>query len=483
MRKNGWPIASILICLMACTYWGCSDENSSNDADGDNDDCIIFGNVVCSTNETRCIGNVLQKCSINSQGCFYWERVQECSVCSNGACSENPPQPCSDGTCSENPPQPCSDGTCSENPPSCTNACTQNDVRCEGNVLQNCVVGENGCTNWKDEKTCSNGCESNQCVPDTIPKECDNVCNIGQFYCEGQTVMECQTDADGCPVEVEIEKCPESCSKGECVACSGACEVGKRICEGRTLSECVMHNGCPRYESVKKCDSSCYSNVQKCSEDLPTCKLVDGRKATILQWTDGDTLWVRAKSDGTCNDYEYTADSAGNYDWRNVRYDIRVHGIDAPECTKGKNNFNYYTCIKDTDYTNDNEPMGYESWEAASNLLAYKAEVTIYCEQTQKDGSCGLDATKKRFLAYIGYELNNASYDFSTEHARKGYAFSRTDFQCGKRKAICDAQSEAQAAKIGIWSLADTPEDVFGLMGSDKNKWLKYMPTRCKNAK
>ena len=468
MRKNGWVIASILMGLMACS--GC-DESSSDDADNNEDDCIIFGNIVCPIDQTRCSGNLVQKCSINLFGCFYWKDVQACEVCSDGACSGTSSQPCQDGSCSEIPPK------------NCTNACTQNDARCEGNVLQFCAVGEDGCTFWKDEKTCPNGCEIDHCVADNLPTECETQCNVGQSYCKGQNVVECQTDADGCPVEVEIEQCSGTCSNGECVACSNSCEIGSKKCLGKTLSECVDKDGCARYESVKKCESSCYPDVLKCSEDLPTCKIIDGRKGTILQWTDGDTLWVRAKTDGTCNDYEYTANSSGVYSWKNVRFDIRLHGIDAPECSKAQNQYYYYTCKQDSSYGNDNEPMGYEAWDAASKLLPYNTEITIYCEQTQNDGTCALDATKKRYLTYIGYEKNNASYDFSTELARMGYAFSNTKFTSSKRKVICDAQREAQQAKVGLWSLGDTPEDVFSQMGSDKRKWLSSMTSKCNSAK
>ena len=54
-----------------------------------------------------------------------------------------------------------------------------------------------------------------------------------------------------------------------------------------------------------------------------------------------------------------------------------------------------------------------------------------------------MDATGNRILAYLGYVKNNTSYDYSTEMARLGMAFSNTKFSSSKRRQICMAQKDA----------------------------------------
>ncbi len=210
--------------------------------------------------------------------------------------------------------------------------------------------------------------------------------------------------------------------------------------------------------------------------------------AKVRQWTDGDTVWVVAKSDGSCNDYEYDAEDKK---WKNIRWRIRVHGIDAPECSKAKNQYYYYTCIQDSKYTNTNERYGYESWKWAETLLPYNSVVTLTCDDYDKStGICEYDATAddeadedevvyNRFLTYIGYAKNSASYDFSTELAREGLAFSNTKFSSSKRKAICDASKEAKDNGKNIWSLGSSVSDVLNKMGKKKKKGLKNMAKTC----
>ncbi|MBR4984680.1 MAG: thermonuclease family protein, partial [Proteobacteria bacterium] len=149
--------------------------------------------------------------------------------------------------------------------------------------------------------------------------------------------------------------------------------------------------------------------------------------------------------------------------------------------TKAQNSFYYYTCIKDSKYTNDNERMGYDSWNWASQLLPFNAEIIVSCEKTLSDGSCGYDATRHRRLAYIGYERNNASYDFATEIAREGLAFANVEFASTTSKIgeICAAQKEAISAKRELWSLAPTVNGVLALMGRDKQRNLKNLESRC----
>ncbi len=181
-----------------------------------------------------------------------------------------------------------------------------------------------------------------------------------------------------------------------------------------------------------------------CTETLPTCTFTSGVQASILNWNDGDTVWVRLLSDGTCNDREWSADSKGEYAWRNVRHHIRVLGIDAPECTKTQNKFYYYECTQDSTYTNDNERFGYESWSKVNSILPFGSSVILTCDQKDsKTGICSNDATGNRKLSYIGYTKNNASYDIAMGNG-------------SRRPGICEHRICQTTSKIGKFAARKT---------------------------
>ncbi len=412
--------------------------------------------AICSLGNVRCDGNNIMECKTDSTtGQLSWSLKETCPIsCSGGECQTT-----------------------------CTNACSEGNKQCIGNIVQTCELGTSGCYEWKDGETCPVSCDDGKC-----PSTCTNVCVPGGKHCIGAKVQTCELGASGCYEWKDGEICSNSCHNGECQACGISCNVGTYSCNGKKLTKCIQDGECTKWEIQKTCSAYCKAEYATCTEDLPTCLLKPGSRATVLQWTDGDTLWVRAVSDGTCNDYEYTADSSGKFEWRNVRYRIRVEGIDAPECKKSQNSYHYYTCVQNTSYNNDNEPMGYESWVEAEKMVAYKAEVTISCEATRDDGSCDYDTTywegsgeEPRHVAYIGFTKDNASYDYSTEIARKGLAFANTEFEKTTTKIgdICRAQKEAINAKSGVWSLASTVKGVLGKMGPAKQKNLKNMETIC----
>lgn len=303
-----------------------------------------------------------------------------------------------------------------------------------------------GCFQWNFVEACNETCENDVCDPESKPEPPSPKppsCTDGKYACFGKTLKQCKKDA-----------------------------VGETTCD-----------------TIKTCSSSCKATVGKCSEDLPSCTLTNGVTAKVRQWTDGDTVWVIPKPSDACNDYEFDAKENR---WKQIRWRIRIHGIDAPECSKGKNKYYYYTCIRDSKYTNNNERYGYESWEWAQyHLLPFNSEIVLTCDEYDpKTKICSYDATAdddadadevvyNRFLAYIGYSKNSASYDFSTELAREGLAFSNTKFKSNKRAEICAASKEAKDAKKNIWSLGNSVSEVLSKMGSTKKNGFSNMPRLC----
>ena len=479
-KLSGFLIAAI----SAFSFSACDESSTAEDTD-----CLLGAEEnECELNTARCSSGNTEICQPDEFNCSKWKvdpgNIMDCQTCSNSCvansvqCSGNERQECVMGEsgCTEwrtveSCPIACENNQCV----SSQTTCTVGAVQCNGKDRQECTMGNDGIPAWMTVESCPVACDNNQCV------SCLNACTNGAKQCSGNTVQTCQIAASGCTEWVNGETCTVSCAGGECQACPTSCTPDTYKCNGLTLTKCEQQGECTAWKTVKKCEAYCKAEYKTCTEDLPTCLMKPQSKGTILQWTDGDTLWVRAKTDGTCNDYEYTADSKGVYAWRNVRFDVRVEGIDAPECRKAQNSYYYYTCVKSDAYNDENERMGYESWDAAQKLLPYNSEIIISCEKTLSDGSCGYDTTRKRKLAYIGYERNNASYDFSTEIARQGLAFANTEFSktTSKMGAICKAQKEAMDAKIGLWSLADTVSGVLSQMGDSKQYNLKYLESDC----
>ncbi len=348
--------------------------------------------------------------------------------------------------------------------------CDVGKRKCDGlNILECQIV--NHATDWIVIDTCTDSCRDGECV---TPMKPEPVCSVGDIDCSGSNRIECKDD-HGTAVWSVIEACAKSCENGQCInECPSQCTQGNYACDGKTLTKCEMdNNGCYVWKAQKTCTQYCYADTGKCAEELPTCKLTNNSSARIIEWVDGDTLWVRPENDGLCNNYEYDS-STGK--WMSVRFNIRIHGIDAPECAKQYNG-RYMTCVKDTNYNDHNERYGYESWQTAVSLLPADAEVMITCDKPESDGTCPKDATGHRELAYLGYVNNNTSYDYSTEMARLGMAFSNTKFTSSKRRQICMAQKEAQSSHVGIWSTGGLSQ-----MGSGKRNGLKNMDKLCQKA-
>ena len=361
--------------------------------------------------------------------------------------------------------------------------CPPGTRRCKGNSIQECVGSSMEESVWIDIDTCQIACQNATCTQTLPDPQAD--CEFGTKRCSGNLLQTCQMDINNNTLWVTQATCPDGCDPNalSCIDPSQpqiTCTANTRRCLGKHLQSCQTGvNGSTSWVTDKTCDAFCVPDKWICSETLPQCKLKNNSKATILQWTDGDTLWVRAVSDGTCNDYEYVQSQSK---WMKLRYDLRIHGIDAPECAKRQNQYGYYTCVQNANYTNTNERFGYESWAEAVKLLPYEYEVTLTCDETEYDGTCVFDRTDSRYLVYMGYARNNASYDFSVELARQGLAFSNTKFASSKRKEICTAQKEAIQAKRNIWSLGNTVSEVLSKMSTTKQTGLKKMESLCNTA-
>lgn len=347
--------------------------------------------------------------------------------------------------------------------------CPLGQKTCDGLNAQECQSVGHG-TDWITVETCEKNCLDGECVTSGQP-----VCTVGEFTCSGSLRMVCKEEIGAVQWDVN-RQCPELCRDGDCV-CAAGCTPDSFKCVGKNLNQCRPNeHGCHHWSQLKTCESHCDASMGLCTEELPTCQLKNNSRAEVIHWVDGDTVWVGAFKGDQCNDFKYDSEKGK---WIKVRLKIRVVGIDAPECKKKQDaDSNYWSCTRNSSYSNSNEPYGYEAREAAVSLLPKGSIVTLTCDNPKADGSCPLDDTdEERTLAYIGYEKDQASYDFSIEMARLGMAFANTKFPSSKLKEICAAQQEAQNAQRGLWATGGLSQ-----MGSDKRNGLSDMAKLCQKA-
>jgi hypothetical protein len=172
----------------------------------------------CTTESTRCSASLRQTCVSDTYGCFAWETAEDCTNSGN-ICDT------SSGT-----------AQCVLN---CTNACTDGETSCLGDVSRICALQVSGCYDWQDVENCGTSgrnCSSGSCV-------CDNNCSAGQTDCVGDITRQCEIDSWGCYHFANITNC--SATSQICV--DGSCEstITSYLCTGVTTYTTINTLGTP----------------------------------------------------------------------------------------------------------------------------------------------------------------------------------------------------------------------------------------------
>ncbi|MBU1240914.1 hypothetical protein KKF84_04425 [Myxococcota bacterium] len=280
---------------------GCNSDctlNTTNCESVCNDQCADIS-------ESRCSGNQVQQCMETANGCFFWENTTDCVLTS---------QVCDDTSGS---------ALCSD---SCSDACTQGTKRCSGNYLQSCQLGENGCTQWKDERDCA---ESNfECMAFeatfTCVDPCTHECELTTpDRCSVDTTQTCVTDVDGCRVWQNVEDCSTTgrvCNTGSCV-CVNACADASTRCSADLRQLCVADAyGCYDWDTqencatggmvcdsssgtaqcVLSCTNACSSGQTDCLGDVTRTCVMQGSGCYGWNEVENCATTLRSCSTGTC---------------------------------------------------------------------------------------------------------------------------------------------------------------------------------------
>ncbi|MEE2786055.1 MAG: hypothetical protein VX589_01875, partial [Myxococcota bacterium] len=202
----------------------------------------------CQPGETRCQGaNVVQNCVLSqATGCYDFfggdEFCQGGSTCENGACVAP-------------------EGNVNMDPPRCggIDECNAGDTRCNRDLVQDCIIGADGCGRWGFINQCQNAaevCENGQCVNPAGATCDDQECVPGTQRCDpndGTATNVCEGNADGCGQWSEPERCDHGdvCRNGRCVGpdqgqnCAVDCQLDDQRCDPdlgseRFFEECVV---------------------------------------------------------------------------------------------------------------------------------------------------------------------------------------------------------------------------------------------------
>ncbi len=122
---------------------------------------------------------------------------------------------------------------------------------------------------------------------------------------------------------------------------------------------------------------------------------------------------------------------------------IRLLGMDAPECAKRKVALGMECDPSNTNYTVEagakfpNEPYGAESGQALKDLIALNPEVRIVCKMVGNE--CERDLYK-RFLAWIVVETPDGPVDASYSIISQGLGWTYTSFPTENMALYCNAE-------------------------------------------
>jgi len=210
MKSSNFSVLLLFIVLSLILAVGCSSEDDSCSVTSDcsvgmrcvNKTCI---NLQCST-ELDCLGD------------------EYCAV----------PAGSTVGTCLKNNP----DGdTEVDGDDGIVSNCVEGVLRCRGDIKESCKL-QNNTIDWRFEEECSNGCQFGMCLePDgdedgDVEQEAQAICEANDLRCFGNVVQECSEDGmewrlnDACVDESCIEIPPD--------AYCGVCYPGMRDCEAST---------------------------------------------------------------------------------------------------------------------------------------------------------------------------------------------------------------------------------------------------------
>jgi hypothetical protein len=209
-RGKNHLLGMILLTLALC--WGCAeagvdpqDTTATNNGDATNNGGGTTNNGggvncpnACTEGEQLCIGpSEVFRCEPQSNGCTAFTLIDTCdlgSSCVGGQCQGA-------GSCVDN------DGDGRGRDCDLGTDCDDGDADRYQGATEVCDQKDNNCDGQTDEgEVCQSDCAGQACTP-------------GERECVGDSVRECERDAEGCGVWGAEVSCGGACAGGNCEGC------------------------------------------------------------------------------------------------------------------------------------------------------------------------------------------------------------------------------------------------------------------------
>jgi hypothetical protein len=238
---------------------------------GPSQDCEASGGgheCACSdecegSGAAACDGDAIVRCLADGDGCLVNVDVIDCAA-SGQTCDDTGDEPfCSDEACADE----CDDAGA---------------VACDGDELTTCVEGDDGCLDL-DVTDCAAfdaSCDDSGAEPVCVLACADDCATVGETLCLGGVVAECVAGEGGC-LDLELgedctdggQVCDDSGAEAECVTvCENSCAAaGDSECDGDVVVTCVADaDGCLSLEPATDC-----------RDTLQTCEATGGDAACV----------------------------------------------------------------------------------------------------------------------------------------------------------------------------------------------------------
>ncbi|MBQ9242535.1 MAG: hypothetical protein IJ165_04830 [Proteobacteria bacterium] len=196
-------------CVTQTTFKVCKDQ--------DGDGCTEWVTTECSGTDICLNGTCgpfippcADTCEATGAECVDGSTFRTCMDKDGDGCREWVPEHCATGKI-------CQNGACVDAPPQCSNACSAGQKQCSGNDVQTCGdFNGDGCTEWGQNSRCDYKCQNGACV--AAPPQCSNACTANQKRCNGNAVQTCSDfNGDGCTEWGGDSKCSYKCENNKCI--------------------------------------------------------------------------------------------------------------------------------------------------------------------------------------------------------------------------------------------------------------------------
>jgi hypothetical protein len=227
-------------CLVETSVVDCTEDADFCDDSGTSAACGSCGEAECDEANAECNGDTLIVCEQDENGCWVLQET-DCSSATSDYCDADAATP----VC-----RACA-----------VNDCEEEGIRCDEASLVTCTEDENGCFE-REAEDCTAG-SNNWCLDSGNDPRCgvddcregdgtakDDVCLEDETMCDGNTLIECEEDDDGCMIakqtdcteEDDFNACnPDTleCWDDPCIDVTNCTDEGEVTCDGANVVTCT----------------------------------------------------------------------------------------------------------------------------------------------------------------------------------------------------------------------------------------------------